>query len=402
MNSGTASTVGGDTYVHQSYSQWVRQAIALTRRRGNAVVSLFESSVAEPRELLRDTVARMIEPDFSSSYRSTFGGGNPLILDALAARYGVERANVIGTTGATGALSMIYRALARPGDHIIVETPGFDLFHDLARDGALQVGTFRRRSPAYGIDAAEVEALLRPNTRLIVLSDLHNPSGMLLQRAELDALLRLAEARGVYVVVDEVYGDYADRSARGYDAASLSPMAISVSSLTKIYGLATLRCGWIVAADEPMTALRRHAERIEFGISNLAHGVAVEVLRDVAPFRAHTDAVLDSARPILNAWAEAMIADGCVDGAPPSWGCIYFPRLIGVDDTCAFAEMLIDRHDIIVAPGEYFGAPGHIRIGFGLPSSVLRQSLERLSDMIRTTAKASRDYRMISQRAPAA
>ncbi|MES2059150.1 MAG: pyridoxal phosphate-dependent aminotransferase [Pseudomonadota bacterium] len=379
----------------QSYAQWVRQAIGLARGKGTPVISLFESSVPEPRALLRAAVAATVEPDFGHFYVSAFSGGNPFVIDMLAARYGVARDQILGTTGATGGLSLLYGAFTRPGDHILVETPGFDLFQDLAATRGVAIGTFTRRAPDYGIDPAEVEARLRPETRLIVLSNLHNPSGMALDHEVLVRLAEIAERRGVLLVVDEVYGDYADASVRPGPAVALSPAVVSVSSLTKIYGLATLRCGWIVGAASVVEAVRDLGSRLEFGISTLSHAVAARVIEDSAPFLAHSQGVIARSRPLIARWLAEMRAEGLVEGDLPEAGCIFFPRLVGVDDTEAFAAQLIEERGVIVAPGEYFGAAGHVRIGFGLQPGVLEPALEILADALRAR-RATRGDALLS------
>lgn len=367
-----------------SYSQWVNRAITLARGTDRRIVSLFESTVPEPRAALRSTVARLIEPDFGSSYVSAFSGGNPIVLDILAARYGVTRERVLCTTGATACLSLLFRAYGGPDAHVLIETPGFDLFADLAVDRRTAVTHFSRCRPDYAIDPDEVAALIRPNTRMILLSNLHNPSGMPLDHGVLCRLAELAERRDVLLVVDEVYGDYADASVRPCAAAAISPAVVSVSSLTKIYGLATLRCGWVVGAQRVIDRLRSFDARLEFGRSNLAHAVAAEVLRDPAPFERYTHDIVSRAHPVVEGWLRQMDAEGLMTGDLPDAGCIAFPRLVGIDDTEAFAEALIREHGIIVAPGEYFGAAGHVRIGFALPIEQLAPALAGLGDALRT------------------
>lgn len=376
----------------KSYAQWVARAIRLARSRTTPLVSLFESSVPEPKALLRSAVSATIEPEFSQYYASAFGGGNRYVLELIADSYKVSREQVICTTGATGGLALLYRAFARPGDHVLVETPGFDLFQDLADDRGLAIDTFQRKGADYSIDPVEVEALLRPDTRLIVLSNLHNPSGMALDYEVLGKLAAMAERRGALLVVDEVYGDYAGAEARPCPAATLSPAVVSVSSLTKIFGLSTLRCGWIVGAPAVMQVVRNASTRLEFGVSNLAHAVAAQILSNPAPFSDYTGAILAQARPVVEKWVAAMTAEGLVEISLPEAGCIAFPRLVGIQDTEAFAHRLIDR-GVILAPGEYFGRAGHVRLGFGLPREVLAPALEILADELReqyrTTTPAS-------------
>lgn len=382
-----------------SYAQWVRGALAKARAHDGQAVSLFESSVPEPRELLRTTVLAAVEPCFSRFYVSAFGDGNPLVRDMLAERYAVQRDQVLCTTGATGGLSLIYRTFLAPGDHVLIETPGFDLFRHLAEASGAVVDTFQRSGDRFAIDVVEIEAMLRPETRLIVLSDLHNPSGMALSEDTMRALAALAERRGVLLVVDEVYRDYTPEQRRPPAAATLSPAVISLSSLTKIYGLGVLRCGWIVGAMDVVERLRQLNGRIEFGISTLSHAIAAHVLADSSPFDQHSRGYVAQCRPRFQAWFDTMVAEGLMAGVLPEEGCICFPSLPGIADTRAFSEWLILRSGVIVAPGEYFGAPGHVRIGFCQEDDKLDAGLRGLEDGLRAFTRQSRASAALSRSA---
>lgn len=366
-----------------SYAQWVRGAIAMARARQGVIVSLFESSVPEPRELLRQMVVDTAEPVFSRYYVSAFSDGNPFVREMLAADYGVSIDQVLCTTGATGALSLIYRALLAPGDHVLVETPGFDLFGCLAAAQGIAFSHFERRGERFAIDVGEVEARLRPETRLVVLSNLHNPSGMPVDHAVLRDLAALAERRGFHLVVDEVYGDYADAAVRPAPAMSLSPNVLSVSSLTKIFGLGPLRCGWIVGDEQTVAAIRALSGRVEFGISTLSHAVAAQVLTKRHLFAGYSRYHVENCRPVFETWFARMAAEGLMGGALPDAGCICFPALPQIADTRSFSEWLIARSGVVVAPGEYFGAPGRIRIGFCQNLPQLESGLAALEDGLR-------------------
>lgn len=371
----------------QTYAQWVRWAIGLARSQRRQAITFFDSSVPEPRELLRQTIADAFAARITPDYLSTFGGGNPVIIDILADRYDVAREQVLCTTGATGALSLLYRSLAEPGDHVLVETPGFDLFQDLATNQGLHVDLFSRSGPQFLFDPTEVEGLIRHNTRLIILSNLHNPSGMALDYMALEALARVAERRNVLVIIDEVYGDYARAENRPCPASRLSPNFISISSLTKIFGLSTLRCGWIVGSRPVVDRVRDMAMKFEFGMSNLAHAVAANIMRKPTAFAAYSDGIVNSARPRVDAWFAEHKNAGLLTGELPDDGCICFPKLVDVDDTESFSAWLLERAGVIVAPGEYFGMPGHIRIGFAQTEEDLDRGLAALSDGLRVYRK---------------
>lgn len=373
-----------------SYAEWVRRSIIRNSGARNLLVSLFESSIPEPVDLVREVVMEGFGEKVTSRYASTFVRGNPFLIAALARDYGVDENQVLTTTGATGALSLVYRALVAPGERILIENPGFDLFANLAHANGNPVDHFMRRGAGFGIDPQELDAAIGPDTRLVVLSNLHNPSGMALDDATMRALGDIADRRGIHFVFDEVYGGYAGDEARPAVSRGISPHFISVSSVTKIYGLSTLRCGWMVADENIVRIVRDLANEVEFAISNLAHGVAAMVVENPARFTQHTFSVLARARPIIESYHEHWLAAGLVDGALPRHGCIAFPRLVGISDTLRFSGWLSDRCGVLVAPGDYFGAPGHIRLGFGMEPSRLDYGLQALTDSLVTYRENNR------------
>lgn len=373
-----------------SYAQWVRRSIVRNRNSRNLLVSLFESSGPEPTDLLREVVLEGFGESVTSRYTSTFVNGNPYLVAALARDYGVEEEQVLTTTGATGALSLIYRALLKPGERILIENPSFDLFAHLAHAAGHEVDRFERRAPDYAIDPEALEAAIGPATRLVVLSNLHNPSGMILDDETFHALGAIAERRGVTFVFDEVYGPYAGKAARPAAARGISEHFLSVNSLTKIYGLSTLRCGWVVGEEKLVARIRDLAQEIEFAVSTLAHAIAALVVEAPARFENFTFSVLERARPIIESYHEHWLAEGLVEGRLPDHGCIAFPRLVGIGDTLQFCGWLSDRCGVVVAPGDYFGAPGHVRLGFAMEPSRLDYGLQALTDSLLTYRETNR------------
>ena len=327
----------------QSYAQWVASALKRARTSQGSIYTLFDSSVPEPREMLRSLIAGGVEPEFSAYFTSAFGDGNPYVLDMLANTYEVAAGQILCTTGATGGMSLVYRALTRPGDHILIESPGFDLFADLAESHGVEAETFPRIGGTFAIDLDRIEALIRPETKLIVVSNLHNPSGMLIAHDVMLSLAALAERRGILVAVDEVYGDYADKAARPLAAVRLSPNFLSISSLTKIYGLGSLRCGWVVGAEPVIAQLRDVSARVEFNVSTISHAIGAHVLVNRAAFDAYSAKSVAETRPVFDRWFAELHADGLVDGALPEVGCICFPHFPTIPDTEAFSGWRASR-----------------------------------------------------------
>lgn len=361
-----------------SFAHWVRDMLTLMRSGAPGMVPLFESSVPEPVDMLGDVIRNAFRDGFPDSYKSVFMRNNPDVSEHLAARYGVPEESILCTTGATTAVSMIYTALLSPGDHILVEAPGFDIFANMARDVGVEADFFRREAPGFGISVDGVLEALRPDTRMVVLTNLHNPSGAYVSDETLAALARALEERGVLMLLDEVYRDYLGSAGPGLDPRQHENV-LRVSSLTKIFGLSTLRCGWIIAGQRILRRMRDYSERADFNVSRLSHCVAAEVLARAEMFDAWRNDMMATARPIAAAALEDMAGQGLIQTGVPLLGCTCFPQLTGVEDTRGLSQWLSAKHGVVVVPGECFGAPGYLRIGYGLPPARLTEGLSRLS-----------------------
>ncbi|HVN42789.1 MAG TPA: pyridoxal phosphate-dependent aminotransferase [Steroidobacteraceae bacterium] len=365
----------------QSYTSWARAALSELLGSGGRAISLFESSVPEPTDLLARSLAELFGQGFTPRYVSAFVRGNPYVVRQLQRRYGVSADSVLCTTGASSSLSLIYRAYLKPGDRVLVEDPAFDLFAVLARQVGVIVDRFERSAPQFAIQPDRIAKAMHPRTKLIVCTNLHNPSGSLMGVDVLREIGTLAGRHGALVVVDEVYGDYAGTALT--PAASVGDNMLSIGSLTKNYGLSTLRCGWAIGHPRALNPVRQVYEDCEFGVSKLTHSVAASVLEQPEPYIRYREEMLAACRPVMHRYHAQWVADGLVEGHLPDHGCIYFPRLAGIDDTASFAAALARRHGVYVAPGEYFGKAGHVRIGFAMPVERLSDALELLTAALR-------------------
>jgi aspartate/methionine/tyrosine aminotransferase len=368
---------GGDTlFDAPSYADWVRGAMRIKQAQPNVSI-LFESTIAEPTEALIDVVREAFSEEVTSRYVSVFADGNRYAIEAVARRYGLAADQILATTGATGALALVLKALVAEGDHVLVERPGFDLLARLASDAGARVEDVVRSGPRHAVDLDDLRRRLNPRTRAVLITNLHNPTGAWASPDEIAAIAAVAATVGAVLVVDEVYADFA--AAEGAPpAATLGANIITVSSLTKVFGLFALKFGWLAADAALVARLRRAAPDGDMGVSKLSHAVAAHVLESPAPFETHWRSVLDETRPVAAAHVTALVADGLLAGDFPAHGCMYFPQVPGVDDTRALARRLLEEFDVLVAPGEYFGAPGHIRIGFGADPAAIDEGMQRL------------------------
>jgi len=366
-----------DLFDAEDYHTWIRQALAL--RGDPKLTALFDSTIEEPSAELTEIVRHAFWPSISSRYVNVFGKGNPYFLDALARRYDVPHDRLMLTTGATVGLGLALQALAGPGDHILVETPGFYLLRKLSAATGAEVSDLPRAAPAFAVDPDALDRLLRPNTKAVVLTNLHNPTGAYLEPAALQRLAKVAARVGAIVIVDEVYGDFA-RDAGATAAARLADNLVTVSSLTKVFGLFSLKAGWIAGAPEVLARIKATNPEAGYDISKLAHTVAALAMEEPEPFEANWKRILSANRPIVARHAERLLEAGLIEGAPPAHGCLYFPRLVGCDDSRPVCRALWRDDKVLVAPGEYFDMPGHIRVSYGLAdSAVVETGMARLA-----------------------
>lgn len=365
-----------DLFATASYADWVRGAVRV-RDTDPDVGILFESTIAEPTPALVDVVRDAFAETLTSRYVSVFADGNRYAVQALARRYGLSASQLITTTGATGALNLVLRGLVGPDDHVLVESPGFDFLHRLAEDAGAEVGAFARRAPDFDVDLDDLRARLTPRTRAVLITNLHNPSGAWLSPDRISAVAEALAPSGAILVVDEVYADFAAET-RAPPAAVLGHNIVTVSSLTKVFGLFALKFGWLAAHPDLLDRIRAKAPDGDMGVSKLAHAVAAHVLEAPEPFEAHWKGAIAATRPTVVRHAAAMQQAGLIAGDVPPYGCMYFPKVVGVDDTRALARRLYQRHRVLVAPGEFFGAPGHLRIGFGAEAAAIEVGLQRL------------------------
>jgi hypothetical protein len=370
-----------DFFSASGYSAWVRGTIRATQDYPDPAI-LYGSSISEPTDELVRHVREAFSESLTSRYISVFSDGNRYVASAICARYGVKPEELITTTGVTSALSMIVRALTRPGDQVLVEQPGFDLLTSIVRDSGASVEYLQRWQPDFKVDLNALARRLTKSTRLAIITNLHNPSGMHLTPDEIQAIAKVLANVGAVLVVDEVYADFM-RPRYCAPAATLAPNIVSTNSLTKVFGLHALKCGWMIGAPELLERIQSESSDGDLGISKLSHAVAAHVMESAAAFDARWQKILVATRPVMNRHIRAMTTEGLVAGDLPEFGCMYFPKIVGVTDTLGLARALWRQHGILVAPGEYFAMPGHVRIGFGGDEIELDKGMTRLHRALR-------------------
>lgn len=299
-------------------------------------------------------------------------GFEPL-LGRIAARYGVTSDRVATATGTSGANFLVYAALVGPGDEVLVEQPGYDPLTGAPRLLGAHVRTFERRyDEGFRLDADRCARLMTPRTRLVVLTNLHNPSGVACEVGALQALGDRAGAAGAHVLVDEVYLDAAEGAPRA-SAASLSGPFIVTSSLTKSYGLAGLRCGWVVAPPAVVERVRRARDVVDGVGAFPAEALSAVAFDHLEALHLRSRALLSGNLALVRAF---MATRRDLTWVEPGGGTVCFPRVESLPDAEPLARLLLERYDTAVVPGHFFGAPQHVRLSFGGARESLSRGLQ--------------------------
>lgn len=302
------------------------------------------------------------------------GYGYAPLIEAIADRYRVPRECVVTSMGTSMANHLAMAAVLQPGDEVLIEHPAYDPLPSLARQLGIGIRRFvRRAEDGFRIDPDEIARKMGPNTRLIVITNLHNPSGALADDDTLRRVGEVARAAGAKVLVDEVYLDalFEDEPCTSFH---LGDTFIVTSSLTKVYGLNGLRCGWVFAEPELATRMWRLMELF------IGHGVmaaellGLAALENLDTIAARSKKVLGRNRDALNAFYRTR---GDLEWTEHLHGTVSFPRLrMGTATT--LCELLETKYDTAVVDGAFFGMPQHFRIALGIRPKTFATGLERL------------------------
>ncbi len=350
------------SHAHSPYMEW-------SKLHASARFNLATSGMANlPLSVLGITLDQL-EINGPSIY-----GYEPL-LQSIALRYRVPQECVVSAVGTSLANYLALAATTEPGDEILVEQPTYELILSTARYLGLEIKRFPRRpQDNYAIDPAEVARNITPRTRLIVICNLHNPSGARVPDSTLREVGLLAGKAGAYVLVDEVYRELLFESEPA-SAFHVDPERFIVTnSLTKAYGLSGLRCGWVLAP----SALARQM----FHINDL-HGATfahpAELLSVIAFARlpqiaAKAKSILDANRRLLQ---DFLRGRDDLDYFWPEFGTIVFPRL-KEGNLDALCQLLRSSFDTSVAPGRFFETPDRFRMGVGAGTDAVRDALQQL------------------------
>jgi aspartate/methionine/tyrosine aminotransferase len=307
--------------------------------------------------------------------------GHPGLREWLAADAQLHPDQVLVTVGAASALFMIATTLLRAGDQMVVVRPNYATNIETPKAIGADIRYVDLRfEDGWRIDLDTVRAAVTPATRVISVTHPHNPTGTCLRLADLLALVEIAEAHGCWLLVDETYRDL-QWGAKLPHATTFSTRVISVSSMSKAYGLPGIRIGWLLCRDTAlMETLLAAKEQIFITGSVLDEEVAFRYLKARDRFLPSITSLVQANFGILKDW---MAGQDDLEWVEPSGGVVCFPRMRRPEtiDIDRFYSLLNTEFGTYVGPGHWFEQPRHyMRIGYGWPQpEALRGGLAGIS-----------------------
>lgn len=334
--------------------------------------SLSQSGMSPPEASFLD--------DLGVDLANPPAGALPELTEKLAGLFGVEPDRVLVTLGGSFAMHLVAARWFRPGSRVATETPSYEPLRTLpGYCGADTREVERKMEDGWKLDPARVRAALAEGSGPghVFMTNPHNPTGTKMGAAEVSALADEAARAGGLLVSCEVYMEFLPNEERVH-AFALAPNTISIGSLTKAYGLGALRVGWMILGED---VARERAALLDLAYLAYVDPPSVS-LRAASRALDHLPKLLQPLKQVevecRPAWERWLHETRGVTAVIPERGIIAFARIDGVQDTAALVRFLQREFQVDVVPGEFFGKPGHLRIGCGVPAETLKEGLTRL------------------------
>jgi len=353
------------THKHSDYMHW-------SKTQSRARFNLATSGVASfpLRELPVELETLEINGDNGYS-----GYGYPPLQKVIAAHQGVDPDCVVESAGTSMANHLAMAAIIEPGDEVLIEHPAYGPILDVARYLQANVKQFLRiKEIGWAVDPQAILHCITPKTRLIVITNLHNPTSALTPDSVLREIGDIARSVGALVLVDEVYLDAVyQRTPR--TSFHLGPEFVVTSSLTKVYGVSGLRCGWILAHSDLAWKMRRLNDL--YSATPVYPGLllAVAVFKHLNRLREKARRIVDADRKLLR---DFLVRQSAFSAVTTDWGTTSFVQLRD-GNADVFLERLRAEFDTSAVPGRFFEMPDHFRIGMGVNTEMFAEGLDRIS-----------------------
>ena len=296
---------------------------------------------------------------------------------AIAKHHGVDSECVVEAAGTSMANHLAMAAIIESGDEVLIERPAYGPIFDVARYLGAKVKRFGRgEQDGWAVDPTEIRRSVTPDTRLIVITNLHNPTSALTPDSVLSEIGDIASDVGALVLVDEVYLDAVyDGTPR--TSFHIGPEFVVTSSLTKVYGVSGLRCGWILARPDLAWKMRRLNDLYSATAVYPGELLSVVAFQQLNLLRETGRRIVEADRKLLR---DFLAQQPALSTVQTDWGTTSFVRLAHSRGSKAdvFLERLRSQFETSAVPGRFFEMPDHFRIGMGVNTEMFSEGLSRV------------------------
>jgi aspartate/methionine/tyrosine aminotransferase len=345
------------TFSRNDYLDWY-----IPRMRLGDAINLHASGV--------ESLGGEFAADLSGNPWESVGGFEA----ALGQWLGQPGEELVFTPGATGGTLLALLTLGRNGSTVLAESPIYEpMWRQAERLNPIQ--RFQRRpEDGWQLPLNELHERLHPNVSVVMITEPHNPSGVLAPREQVLELAKMAQDVGAYVLINEVYRGYSQTPSYHCEADNI----VVVSSLSKFIGAYWMRLGWLSATAELCARLRQG--HLNMGLGTLVASMAgMRLLDSIEPMADAARERSNAGREIVHKWVEATPDVTWSRPQGPAFGAISIPAQI---DDLAFAEHLHEKCGVLVVPGHCFDIPATLRISWLQAGDRLQEGLDILGSEI--------------------
>jgi aspartate/methionine/tyrosine aminotransferase len=305
--------------------------------------------------------------------------GHPQLVGLISEMYGVDKKEVLITSGSTHANFLMCSLLLNEGDEVIIEHPVYTPLYDTVAAFKTSIKSLNRKfEEGYIFNVDDLNEMASKKTRMLIFTNLHNPSGTIMDNDTFKAVSDIAEDNEIYVLADEVYRDFIlDGGPPPF--STFTQLGISTCSLSKFYGSGALRVGWALCQPQLVDKARKLNDYILAANSCSGEHLAAMILKKRDWFVHRVKKIMESNFPVINNWINER---DDLEWVAPKYGFIGFPRLNSQIDTMKLTEDLLQKCRTMISPGRFFGCENHIRLGFGGEKEMLIDGLATLGSVL--------------------
>lgn len=333
---------------------------------------IIDMALPEDKKLWEELTLKYTEPY-----------GHPMLKKQIAHLYaGLLDENVLCFAGAEEGIFCALSVLIQPQDHVIAITPCYQSLLEIPKSKGAYISEIQlKEENKWRIDLNAIQNAIKPNTKCIVINFPHNPTGQVIEEDELKGLIDICEARGIWLFSDEVYRllgapnkPWASPAACNYDKA------LSLGVMSKAFGMAGLRIGWIACKDKEII----HKMKLMKDYLSICNSAPSEILSIIVLnnkdkiLQRNNKIVADNLKLIDQFFVEY---SHLFEWVRPQGGCVGFVKYKGDDSIESFCERLVSKQNVLLMPASIYDYNSkHFRIGFGRKN--LPECLEQLKEFL--------------------